>query len=213
MWPLPRRSVEGLVVTTSKLRRDRTAVRIALGFALCSLFLFFGSPAEAALPTDCDIPIGVSIDVTDYIDPTTGEFDETGYLIDLSAISSSFEASAGDSLVVCVEGFAIGSHITVVLDGSVVLFSGTYNGDIQSIPITLPSNLSCGPHTLTASGVDPAGDAVSFTSTFEVTTCPGGTNLPTTGAESGKLVGIGAALVVLGAGVYYGARQRRAGLV
>ncbi len=203
--------------------RGRVGLVALIGVALSLFFVVAPAPAGAQTVStidQCDILFG-DVDALDFIDPVTGELDDTGYLLILSASTATVSVVNNGSLTVCVAGLMVGTQLTITLDGTTVLFDGPFdpnstingvawNADLMAIALNLP-NLACGPHQITAVGTTADGEPFSQSYSFEVTGCDPGA-LPVTGSDTGKLVGIGAALVVLGAGVYYGARQRR-GLV
>lgn len=195
---------------------------LAVVTALLSLML--AAPANAQTVStiaDCDIVFG-DVDALDFIDPITGDLDQTGYLVVLQASNSAVTVINAGNLTVCVAGLQVGSQLTIVLDGTTVLFDGPYNlntaltdvdwqTNLMALSLTLP-DLPCGPHNITATGTTVDGEPFSQTYNFEVTGCPD-PNLPVTGSDTGRLVGIAAALVVLGAGMYYGARQRQSTVI
>jgi len=87
--------------------------------------------------------------------------------------------------------------------------SGNVNGTV-----TIPSGTVLGAHTLAATGARSNGlNQVAYASITVVSATPTGT-LPTTGTENGRLIAMGAALVVLGGAAIFGStRARRPALV
>jgi len=207
---------------TGRGRSSRTRLGLVAVIGVW-LALLTATPASAQTVTtiaECDIIFG-DVDALDFVDPITGDLDQTGYLVVLQQSTSTVSVVNNGNLTVCVAGLQVDSQLTIVLDGTVVLFDGPYNlnttvsdvgwqANLMALSVTLP-NLACGTHNITATGTQTSGVAFTATYNFDVTGCPPDTNgnLPVTGGEAGPLVGIGAALIVLGAGVYYGARQRR----
>lgn len=190
----------------------------SLAVGVLAAVTLFVSPASAqqnlTSVDDCDFIFG-DIDALDFQD--SDETDGlTGYLVVFQHANSQVSVVTGGDTTICVAGLETNSNLTVTLDGATVLFNGPFsanatisgiqwNADLMAIASTFP-NLTCGPHTLTATGVDDNGDAFTQSVNFQVTGCP---NLPTAGTDTGRLVGLGGALVVLGAGIFYGVRQRR----
>jgi hypothetical protein len=189
--------------------------------ALVALFATLLLPAVAGAQTvdsvdDCDAIFG-TVDGTDFVDDQ-GEIDLTGYLTVYNQSQAQVTATANSGFTICVAGLEVGSDLTVTLDGTVVLFNGPFNpnatiagvnwdANLMAIASQL-GNLSCGPHTLTAVGTLENGEAFNQTINFQIT-CP---PPPVTGSTTGMIVGVGGMLVVLGAGMYFSARQRREAL-
>lgn len=193
----------------------------AAAFLVAVLGMFLpASPAAAqsvSSASDCDVIFGV-VDATDFINDQ-GELDTTGYLIVYTQSTAQVTATNNSAFTICVAGLEPGSNLTITLDGTVVLFNGpfdpnatiggvSWNADLMAITTQL-TGLSCGPHTLTAVGTSADGEPFNQTVNFTVE-CPPvpPTVLPVTGSDAGPLVAVGATLLVLGAGLYYGMRQR-----
>jgi hypothetical protein len=147
---------------------------------------------------------------------------ETGsYVADLLVKSQINEfgfvsADGGAPLELCLPE---GTTKLVLFSDPIVLYDGPPSVAAQPLTVTIPTGLACGTHTLTASG---ARDGVDFSesSTFTIAgTCvtpasaggggPVG-NLPFTGADVGRLVGVALALIALGYAVVRGARRSSA---
>ena len=116
----------------------------------------------------------------------------------------------GETIDVSGEGCAPGAEVTVTFDDGTVLgtFTADENGDFTTT-ITIPSTATLGVHLVTAT----CGDVEQFINVNvlgeTVDNVDDGT-LPRTGSSNtGPLVGIGAAAVVLGGAFLYGARRPR----
>ncbi|WP_421121045.1 LPXTG cell wall anchor domain-containing protein [Aquihabitans daechungensis] len=116
----------------------------------------------------------------------------------------------GETIDVSGEGCAPGAEVVVTWDDGSVLgtFTADENGDFTTT-ITIPSDATLGVHLVTAT----CGDVEQFINVNvlaeTVDNVDDGT-LPRTGSSNtGPLVGIGAAAVVLGGAFLYGARRPR----
>ena len=118
----------------------------------------------------------------------------------------------GETVDVAGSGCEPGASVVVTYDDGTVLgtFIADANGDFVTT-ITIPANSTLGDHLLTAT----CGDLEQYLNVnvlAEQVNAPGGVNngaLPRTGSNTGPLVGIGAAALVLGAAFVYGARKPR----
>ncbi len=116
----------------------------------------------------------------------------------------------GETIDVSGEGCAPGAEVVVTWDDGTVLgtFTADENGDFVTT-ITIPKNATLGVHLVTAT----CGDVEQFLNVNvlaeSVSNVDNGT-LPRTGSSNtGPLIGIGAAAVVLGGAFLYGARRPR----
>jgi LPXTG-motif cell wall-anchored protein len=116
----------------------------------------------------------------------------------------------GETITVDGEGCAPGAEVTVTWDDGTVLgtFTADENGNFTTT-ITIPANATLGVHLITAT----CGDVEQFINVNvlaeTVDNVDEGT-LPRTGSSNtGPLVGIGAAALVLGGAFLYGARRPR----
>jgi LPXTG-motif cell wall-anchored protein len=116
----------------------------------------------------------------------------------------------GESVDVSGKACAPGASVTITYDDGTVLGTVTAdaNGDFTA-KITVPSSSTLGMHLVTAT----CGDVEQFLNVnvlAENVENVGNGTLPRTGSSNtGPLVGIGAAAVVLGAAFLYGARRPR----
>lgn len=119
----------------------------------------------------------------------------------------------GSTVDVSGHGCAAGATVVVTYDDGSTLgtFTADSNGDFVTT-ITIPSNSTLGEHLITAT----CGDLQQFLKVNvlgeSVSTSPGVSSgtLPRTGSSNtGPLVGIGAAALVLGAAFVYGSRRPR----
>ena len=120
----------------------------------------------------------------------------------------------GETVDVAGHGCEPGATVTVTFDDGTVLgtFTADANGDFVTT-ITVPADATIGTHLITAT----CGDLQQFLNVNVLgesvdNTTPGVSSgtLPRTGSSNtGPLVGIGAAAVVLGAAFVYGSRRPR----
>lgn len=116
----------------------------------------------------------------------------------------------GETVDVSGEGCAPGAEVTVTYDDGTVLgtFTADENGDFVTT-ITVPASSTLGVHLITAT----CGDVEQFLNVNvlaeSVDNVDDGTLARTGSSNTGPLVGIGAAAVVLGGAFLYGARRPR----
>lgn len=116
----------------------------------------------------------------------------------------------GETVTVDGEGCAPGAEVTVTFDDGTVLgtFTADENGDF-STTITIPADATLGVHLVTAT----CGDVEQFINVNvlaeTVDAVDDGTLARTGSSNTGPLIGIGAAAVVLGGAFLYGARRPR----
>lgn len=116
----------------------------------------------------------------------------------------------GETIDVRGEGCAPGAEVVVTWDDGTVLgtFTADENGDFVT-SITIPSNATLGVHLVTAT----CGDVEQFLNVNvlaeTVNNVDNGTLARTGSSNTGPLVGIGVAAVVLGGAFLYGARRPR----
>lgn len=112
--------------------------------------------------------------------------------------------SPGETITVTGSGCSPGANVKIFLDDELLTSTTADDDGSFTVDVTIPLDTSLGLHTLTAT----CDGSVTLTLTLNVVAS--GT-LPVTGSSdrTGLVVGIGAALVVLGAAALYGARLRR----
>jgi LPXTG-motif cell wall-anchored protein len=116
----------------------------------------------------------------------------------------------GETIDVNGQGCAPGAEVVVTWDDGTVLgtFTADENGDFTTV-ITIPSNATLGVHLVTAT----CGDIEQFIKVNvlaeTVNNVDDGTLARTGSSNTGPLIGIGAAAVVLGGAFLYGARRPR----
>lgn len=116
----------------------------------------------------------------------------------------------GETIDVTGEGCAPGAEVVVTWDDGTVLgtFTADENGDFITT-ITIPTNATLGVHLVTAT----CGDVEQFLNVNvlaeTVNNVDDGTLARTGSSNTGPLIGIGAAAVVLGGAFLYGARRPR----
>ena len=116
----------------------------------------------------------------------------------------------GETVDVSGKGCAAGAEVVVTYDDGTVLgtFTADENGDFTT-QITIPVNSTLGVHLVTAT----CGDVQQFINVNvlaeSVDNVDDGTLARTGSSNTGPLIGIGAAAVVLGGAFLYGARRPR----
>ncbi len=169
--------------------------------------------------------------------PALAQVDCSFYLYDLNlylaciggaqiGVSNTPVPCPGGEMTVTVTGWKPGSSVSVqlisgsaVFDAPPILVSDESTG---ATTFTIPANFPVGPATLTVSGTALGETQVTRDQPVEINaTCQGGGgstqpggdqgggNLPRTGSDTGRLVGLGAALIVIGAAAVYGALRTR----
>jgi len=145
---------------------------------------------------------------------TTTSPEIASYLADLldSAAINQFgfvSADAGSPLDLCLP---LGTDTLTLYPEGIVLWTGVATTDPYPVTVEIPADAECGAHELVATG-----PGVSETVDFVVAgTCvagnsvSGGTDLPRTGADIGRMVGAGVALIAVGWALYRGRRGRLA---
>ena len=139
-----------------------------------------------------------NFDIDAYIAASTGSDDGC----------SPASAAVGDTVTCTVHGYAAGSTVTATLTcGPTVVFEGPSTGTTFTFSYVVP-DVPAGDCGLEVCGTDTGGEALCRVLGFEVVGNEV-TNLARTGSNNtGTLVGVGAALVVLGGAAVFGARRR-----
>lgn len=206
--------------------------RLRFGFVVMALAWFaslgavFAAPAAsaapAAVPSDC---LGyLSSDLTLYLACSAGPQVEV----------SPATISSCQQVTVTATGFLPNSTADVTLEanGTSIALGQVSIGATASGTATfsVPSSFPLGPATATTAGTDMLGKAFTQPSPVTVSECGGTTtttsgtptttsqiisgtttsgSLPRTGSDSGRLIGIGAGLIVLGGAAVYGSLRSR----
>lgn len=141
-----------------------------------------------------------------------GNFDIDAYLAASTGSNDGCSPSSvavGDTVTCTVHGYNAGDTVTAILNSDpVVVFEGPSTGTTFSFSFVVPQ-VEVGPHTLEVCGTDTGGEALCRSIALEVVGNEVTTSLARTGSNNtGTLVGVGAALVVLGGAAVYGARRR-----
>lgn len=121
---------------------------------------------------------------------------------------SSSSVAPGGSLTVSGDGFRPGSSVAIDLFSDPVRLA-TVTADATggiNTAVTIPTTTSAGQHTIEASGVTPAGEALVLSATITV----GGDLVRTGSSSTAPLTAAGAGLVLLGAAALVVTRRRRA---
>lgn len=175
------------------------------------------APAQGAPPTDCTGYL--SGDLALYLACSAGPRVEV----------SPATVSTCEQVTVTVDGYLPDSTAQAVLEsngtssplGPISVSATTANGT-ATFPV--PGSFPLGPANAVVSGKDMFGNDITKVVPVTVTACgpdttpapttivtgtTTGGSLPVTGSDSGRLIGIGAGLIVLGAAAVYGARRSR----
>ena len=190
-----------------------TALRTILRAALAGLFLggmmlvAALGPASAQAGREDQDPAAFTddqgnFDIDAYIAASTGAEDGC----------SPASAAVGDTITCTVHGYASGETVTATLHSDpVVVFEGPSTGTTFTFSWVVP-DVDAAQHELDVCGTDTGGDSLCRSFALEVVgnEVSGGTSaLARTGSNNtGTLVGVGAALVVLGGAALFGARRR-----
>ena len=165
---------------------------------LFAVVLFVAVPATAAAAD----PEFTDPDPGDFTDDQ-GNFDQDGYVAALNHEGDGCTATGGS--VTCSIQLCEDSTVNALFDGDPVFSTpATSSPFVFSFP--LPPGTEPGTYTVSV-GCD--GEFLDFTVEVLADGTVVGTPLPRTGSNTGTLVGVAAALIVLGASVVVGTRQRR----
>ena len=173
--------------------------KVMLAVLLGALFAFGGSAVAGA--ADCGY--GQNCGTTTTTKPTGSTTTTTPVIPTITVVR-------GETVDVSGEGCAPGAEVTVTFDDGTVLgtFTADANGDFTTT-ITIPKDATLGVHLVTAT----CGDVEQFINVNvlaeSVNTVDDGTLARTGSSNTGPLVGIGAAAIVLGGAFLYGARRPR----
>jgi LPXTG-motif cell wall-anchored protein len=173
-----------------------------------------------------------SCDISQFKNPD-GTLDTTGYLacvqfesitaakpasdcptaeLQLAAQADPATLSPGQSTNFTAVGFAPNSDVTIFICSTPVNL-GTFQADSTgrvAVTVTIPAGTTLGAHTLAAVGTRANGlSQVAYAAIQVVSPAPTTGTLPTTGSDSGKLIAMGAALVVLGGAAIFGSTRAR----
>ena len=203
------------------MSRSRLAAVIVL---VGSVTASWASPVGALTTEECEALVDEGEQARDDLqtlieavedDPSAGDTSDPetqSYVADLLESASINElgfvgADAGEPLDVCLPE---GTTKLTMFSDPVVLWEGTATTDAYPVSVTIPSNATCGTHTLSATGPG-VERSVQFEVAGSCVAAAGATAgfLPRTGAEIGRIVAIGLALVAIG---YSMVRSRRARL-
>jgi hypothetical protein len=149
----------------------------------------------------------------------------TSALVDVLTVSLDLDLNVGDSVAdapveIAVEGLLVGSEYTVVVRSTpttIALGNASNTGTVSDSSGRMPSGLAAGPHTVTFTGTDADGNAVSRVAYLTVSDTGTVSYLSYAAAESLALAETGfevapfgaAALLLLAAGVVLVSRRRR----
>ncbi|MCB1003281.1 MAG: LPXTG cell wall anchor domain-containing protein [Acidimicrobiales bacterium] len=188
---------------TSAMRKTLRAVLGGLFLSGMVLLATLGpASAQAGDQEDQDpsafIDADGNFDIQAYLAASTGSDDGC----------SPASASVGDTVTCTVHGYNAGDTVTATLTcGPTVVFEGPSTGTTFTFSYVVP-DVPAGDCGLEVCGTDTGGDPLCRVLGFEVVGNEVG-NLARTGSNNtGTLVGVGVALVVLGGAALFGARRR-----
>lgn len=201
---------------------------LALLLALLATVGFVGAAPQAGAQAQ-------SCNIGDFV--VDGVVNTTGYLIcqgtltvtqaqpaadcptaddKVSAIADPYTVAPGGNTTFSAFGFAPNGQVQIFICSTPISL-GTFTADAQGnviLPVTVPAGTTLGAHTLAATGTSPSGRSrVAYAainvvaSSTTATTATGA--LPTTGSDSGRLVAIGGALILLGGAALAGSIKSR----
>lgn len=183
----------------------------------------FSSTAHAQTADACDI--------SDFINPDKS-IDTTGYLAcvqfhsdttpqpspDCPTADLQLAATADPNILEINQvtqftavGFAPDSDVNVVLCSTPVAlgtFKADANGEVHQA-LTIPAGTVLGAHTIAATGNRSNGLQQVAYAAITVVAAPTTGTLPTTGSDTGRMIAIGAALLVLGGAAIFGSTRVR----
>jgi len=189
-----------------------TAMRNILRAALAGLFLSGMLLIAAIGPASAQAGDPEAQDPGAFVDGD-GNFDIDAYLAASTGSEdgcSPATAAVGDTVTCTVRGYNAGDTVTATLTcGPTVVFEGPSTGTTFTFSYVVP-DVGAGDCGVEVCGTDTGGEALCRVLAFEVVGNEVTTSsLARTGSNNtGTLVGVGAALVVLGGAAVYGARRR-----
>ena len=189
----------------------RTATRNILRTVLAGLFLSGMVLIAAIGPASAQAGDQEDQDPSQFIDDN-GDFDIDAYLAATTGSEdgcSPASAAVGDTVTCTVQGYNAGDTVTATLTcGPTVVFEGPSTGTTFTFSFVVP-DVPAGECGIEVCGTDTGGEALCRVLAFEVVGSEVTTTLARTGSNNtGTLVGVGAALVVLGGAAVFGARRR-----
>jgi hypothetical protein len=98
-----------------------------------------------------------------------------------------------------------GGDVTIAIDGATVATTVAASDGSWTVEVTVPTNLAPGSHTLTGS----CGGQVVQVQTLTIAGAAGAPLARTGSSNTGVLVGLGLAAIVVGSSFVYGARAER----
>jgi len=130
--------------------------------------------------------------------------------------TSQVTVNPGQTITVSISGFAPSTSVSLALDGQALGSITTDASGAGSGSVTIPSNITPGTHTLSATGTSAVGGDCDPSTTLTV---PGAAAVGARGAAAGRLaftgssdtlplVWIGIAALTIGAGLVIGVRRR-----
>ncbi len=130
--------------------------------------------------------------------------------------TSQVTVSPGQTITVSISGFAPSTQVNLALDGQALGSITTDASGAGAGTVTIPSNISAGTHTLSATGTSAVGGDCDPSTTLTV---PGAAAAGARGAAAGRLaftgssdtlplVWIGIAALTIGAALVIGLRRR-----
>ncbi len=130
--------------------------------------------------------------------------------------TSQVDVTPGQTITISISGFAPSTQVNLALDGQAIGSLTTDGSGSGSGSFTVPSNLSPGTHTLSASGDSGVGGTCDPSTTLTVAgaaagaRAAGGGALAFTGSDTLPFVWIGLAALTIGAALVIAVRRRAA---
>jgi LPXTG-motif cell wall-anchored protein len=198
------------------MRIRHLATSAALGAVLAFLVPALAAPALAAEPCPAGQPPGRTPGRNaSQGQPSTGR--PSGYPLGQCQLQLSQSAgAAGARVAVNGDGFAPGSTVRLTAASVGLATAVADSRGAVATTFVVPAALPIGDTTITASGVNPAGEVRELAADFTVLAASTSRaaarrgDLPRTGSDvTGPLIAVGAGLVFIGAVAVVGARRRR----
>ena len=211
---------------TAGTRLRRSILVVA---TLVAAFAVIGAPATAGAQTEpCDISNfteGTQVNTAGYLiclgalaQPPNPAADCPAADFRVDGVADPYQIAPGGTTTFSGYGFAPNGQVEIFICStpiSIGNFTADSLGNIVQA-VTIPVGTSLGAHTLAAVGPNPAGRTqvayaainVVSTSTPATTTTTAGT-LPTTGSDTGRLLAVGGALILLGGAALFGLLRSR----
>ena len=213
---------------------QNSSIRQRAMFVALFVVALFGAMAAMGIVGMGSAHAQTTCDISNFKNPD-GTLDTTGYLacvaqaggttpkpasdcptadIQIMASADPSTLQIGQTTKFSASGFAPDSDVSVYVCSTPVNL-GTFKADAAgnvNANVTIPAGTVLGQHTLAAVGKRANGlDQVAYAAIVVVSSTTTGTSgsLPVTGSDSGRMVALGAALVLLGGAAVFGSMRAR----